>query len=215
MFKRKRTWTPSFKRAAKKQRVSKGEIVSAVRRYAEHKAVFNVDSDQAVDFNSDVVLLNGLANGNDDETRVGKRISLSNINVKFWCRQAAAATTPCCINAMILYDNQADGALATASDIFENTGVVAAPVSQINWQHEKRFKVLARFTRTLGIVSGSEASWAHEFNIPMKGKIVEYQGTGGTIASILKGAILLVVTGSTNANNPTYDFNSRVTYTDV
>lgn len=215
MFKRKRTWTPSFKRAAKKPRVSKGEIVQAVRRFAEHKAVFNVDSDQAVDYNSDVVLLNGLANGTDDETRIGKRISLSNINVKFWCRQAAAATTPCCISAMILYDNTVDGAIATASDIFENTGVVAAPVSQIKWQNTKRFKVLARFTRTLGIVSGSDAAYFHEFNIPMKGKMVEYFGTGGTIGSILKGAIYLVVTGSTNANNPTYDFNSQVTYTDV
>lgn len=165
-----------------------------------------------------VTALNLIAEGNDNVNRLGRKALIRDVSV----RGFVSIPTPAPIQQariMLVWDNAAAGALPAITDVL--TGINST--SFINVNNVARFTVLHDQTFGLGVISNT-ATVAFADAVMKQVRIncrinapTEYSGTGGTIASIQNGTLLLLTMGSiaTGATASNAFLATRVTFTDV
>lgn len=214
----KRTLSFSEDKPRKKYRTRRG-AVPAARPYfprpgAEWKYIDTADA-YAVNTGGTLTLINGLSLGNTATTRIGQKVLLQSLEVKF--RNAVVATTGLdqTHRIMIVLDRQCNGAALTLAEVINPTNTEGLR----NLASRRRFKILQDIRFDLNAATESGSSYSNKVYMRFKRPImVEYNaGNAGTVADISSGSIYMIHLGSNVAGNTagTSAVVTRLRYTDI
>lgn len=157
-------------------------------------------------------LLNGVANGTDASTRIGRKLTIKSLLLKYQWQLAPTSTGGSPLRILVVYDKQANGAAPAITDILlaDNFN------SPNNLSNRDRFVTI--FDRITDPVSTGDQFAIADVNF----KSLELEqmfnaGSAGTIADITSGSIYLFVAqmGGIGTANPFFAYRSRIRYTDV
>jgi len=162
-----------------------------------------------------VNLLNGIAAGTDYNQRIGRKITIKSIYLRYTLNpiSTASAAVGDTVRVMIVYDTQANGALATVADVLQTSGYQ----SGINLNNRDRFKimydkwhVMPANTYTAGALTAGSPT--QKFASKFKSCNLEqiFSGTTGAIGSIATGSLFsLVISAANNVSNINLEFRLR------
>lgn len=162
------------------------------------------------------VLLNGSVPGTGATNRIGRKISMKSLFVRFYY-DANSTTSSGYLRSMIVYDMQANGVAPTAADLFSGGGTPFITMLT-NMDNRDRFKII--HDRTLYISAGTAVSdsnmkyykkyfkWKNGLNV------IYNAGSAGTVADIQTGSLYLVVMSCHSTANLNARVESRVRFAD-
>lgn len=168
--------------------------------------------------------------GTAPNQRVGRVIKLKSVHVEGRVRLASdisAAGIPPSYGVFIalVWDKQTNGAQLNSEDVFTNVSATvtnnSCPFRNINYGHrfivlrEEHYSPDPQFNYAAGSypVAGWSVPFKFFYKFPKGGIPVTFQGTGGTVSSILDNSLHMVAF-CTNTG-PLIDYNARVRFTDV
>lgn len=159
------------------------------------------------------LLLNGLSTGTTATTRVGRKITLKSVYLRWTAALGAfTANSTGIFRIVILYDKQANAAAPAATDIFE----VNEMRSPNNLSNRDRFVVVAdMMSEDLSV--GNTLQLSGQCYKKLNLETLYNSGNAGTIADIASGSLYAVAahTGTFLTSSPTLSTYFRVRYTDV
>lgn len=164
-----------------------------------------------------VQLINGLAAGTQSTQRIGRKIVMKSLLVKFTLGCGTAGATPFRgkLKASIVYDSQTNASAPVSTDIYLN----ATANSPMNLDNRGRFKVLWKrnwYLDQSGGMGASGCDTSKVCNLP----VIFNSGSAGTVADIATGGVFLVLqslnanTSVTPTNYPDYAFTTRIRFAD-
>jgi len=161
------------------------------------------------------LLLNGLAQGTDSTTRIGRKISMKSIqgHYVFTSQLQASGLLPAgvlggWVRLLIVYDMQTNGATPTVADILQNA-TSNALTSPLNLNNRERFKVLVNKYRCID-PSNSQSAMIR-FYKRLNHDVIFNAGNAGTVADIQTGGIFFVLATTLTATAaPLTDGNAYV-----
>lgn len=187
-------------------------------------------------------LLNGVAQGTDMYTRIGRKITIKSIQIKGIAESLIfAGSAPditvsqfqsSCIGRIVIFvDMQSNATAPGAFDVLQNSTVGGN--SMMNLNNRDRFKILANYSFPLGPIflqsnatnyisqTVSNPSFVVDFYKKCNIEVIFNGGTAGTIGDITTGAIYLLAatdqptTGSITPGTWVFNFQSRIRFEDL
>lgn len=182
-------------------------------KYKDHD-----EASYALNTTGSVVHLNGVAVGDDNNTRDGRQIYNKSIHVMGQIATANPAidnTIEVFARLMIVWDSQPNsGAIATIANILTS----ATSMAHLNLDNRERFTILKDCKYVLGLRDGDMASAPNTYLvdefIDLKNVKTTYSGTTDAIGSIATGALLLVAIGDEAASNYRARVSARLRFSD-
>lgn len=163
-------------------------------------------------------LLNGVDDGATATTRVGRRITMTSLHIRWSGSFAAttAGTSP--LRLVVVYDRQANAAAPAATDVFQVDNIYTA----MNLSNARRFKVLVdENVECIGVngpAAFSRVIWRDFTRGGKPGLNVEFNtASTATITSITSGSIYAFVwqNGNLITAAPTHGLYSRIRFLDA
>lgn len=179
--------------------------------------------DQSVSGTTGVVLsssLNLIEQGNTGSDRIGRKVTLRSVHLKFKVRQAAASgstTTDNLFRIMVYHDKQCNGGAATAALLLASDDILGYR----NLDNSSRFKILYDTTRAVYTtlsgngttsVSGEKQVYINvnkKCNIPL-----EFDASTGAITDLTSSNVGVIVWIQDSAPAVVFQMNARVRYSD-
>ena len=165
-----------------------------------------------VDTTGLVSCLNLIAEGTDDNERLGNKINMIGLEYCISIVPETSNTTWGHCSVYIVYDKQPNGALATPANIVESLTSPTFP----KWGDKDRFTILRKFQCESARFANADANSSNQWYGYIKlNKKTNYDAATATIGSINSGALLCLFVGSlTAATNSTKDArcNFRLTF---
>lgn len=175
-----------------------------------------------------ITVLNPCAEGSDTNNRKGREIILRSVEVRgrLYSANPSGAHAGQLARVLLVYDAGPRGTIATTQDIISdvsNTTIGDANPSGFlfnNLNNKGRFKILGEQTFTFGEVGTANIETNEHFLVSMYRKFnlpAAFKDSATGMASILQGAIYLVVLGTnTAASSAFYSFtgSTRVRFID-
>jgi len=157
-------------------------------------------------------LLNGLANGSDASTRIGRKITIKSLLVRWTASLAATSTGGSPVRILIVYDKQANATAPAITDILLSDSFQ----SQNNLSNRDRFVTLSDVI-TEPISAGNNFSVSDVIYKKLNLETMYNAGSAGTIGDITSGSIYLFQSQNAHITTASGTFlaNCRVRYTDV
>ena len=145
-------------------------------------------------------LINGVATGTDGTTRIGRKILMKSLQIRYICGSGYPQSQH---RVLIVYDKQANGALPTASTVLDTNSFM----SPMNLSNSDRFVVL--------VDDISDSTQSSVLNIAGKRYVkcnleAVFSGVTSGIASIASGSIFIMVA---NNADPTVGITSNFYFT--
>jgi len=164
-----------------------------------------------------VVLLNGVATGDDYNTRDGRKILMKSILLRLFLKPDVTQSAPTgdILRVMLVYDKQTNAAALTAAMVLQ-TATYASPNLLDN---RERFKVL--LDKYLVIGADVYTAGALVQGAPLSRCLTSYKtlnlettynGTGATVGAINTGSVYLVML--TRSEVSSVDYYARVRFTE-
>jgi len=166
-----------------------------------------------------VYLINGIATGDEMNTRDGRKVNIMSIHILGHQICSATSNLPGIVYVALVYDKRPGAAVPAFSDMFSLFPSGTIPF--INPSNRERFSVLwcakgaiGPYTLVAPLMADSTA-WQYEAFIDLTEDSVTtvFSGTGATIASISHGAIYAAVICGAN-NVTTSSIFTRVRFTE-
>ena len=156
-----------------------------------------------------VVLLNGIARGDDINQRNGREVTMKSI--QFTHQTSGGAADSFC-RFLIVYDRQSNGAALTAAMVLN----LADVVSPRNLENRKRFKILHDRLYTVETAANPMSLKCGKFYRRLRHPITFNTGNAGTVADIATGSLYLIALGSNAAggNASQFSYTCRIRYLD-
>ncbi len=173
-----------------------------------------IDTDSASVSAGTTVLIEPLTligQGDTSSSREGNKVVFNTIQMKYSWKLSTSTTVGNRCRVMIIMDKQTNGAVFTAGDLLQTTGVGQVILSPLNLDGAFRFRVLYNKVHTLS-PNGSEVQYRSVFkkiNIPAR-----YSGSGGSQTNILSAGIYVLYVSDTGSNSPTFSHYSRLRFID-
>lgn len=157
-------------------------------------------------------LLNGLANGSDASTRIGRKVTLKSLLVRWSCEIAFTSTVGCLIRTLVVYDKQANATAPAITDIL----LADSFHSPNNLSNRDRFVTLIDNVSTALGPTGDAAVGGVIFK-RLNLETLFNSGSAGTIGDITSGSVYMFVaqSGGLATAGPNYTARVRMRYTDV
>lgn len=164
-------------------------------------------------FTTPGLLLNGCAPGSSAETRIGRKITMKSIYIRYsYSRSAATMTGGSPGRILIVYDKQSNAAAPAITDIL----LADDYHSMNNLSNRDRFitlfdSVTEPISDTNNVCVGDTLYKGMNLDVMFNG------GNAGTIGDITSGAIyaFAATTNRIGVSNPQVVFRSRIRYTDA
>lgn len=158
------------------------------------------------DTTGSITLLNGIATGDDDTNRDGRKVTCKSVLIR---GQVSVGATPtsAAYRCLIVYDKQANGATPAITDILGNVNMTGMN----NLNNRERFVIVSDYT---GSVEATQKT-IEPLKIYRKLNMETiYQSTGATITSIATGSLFFVTMGNlaAGATAPLITVNTRVRF---
>lgn len=148
------------------------------------------------------------AGGTSDDDRIGDKITLKSIAMKFQIALSALEALGTVVRMMLIYDRRSNGADAAVSDVL--TGNTIFDAISRDGPSRGRFQVL--FDRVVPFDS-TQTMWAENYYKKMNLQCV-YSGNAGTVADLDKGNFLLITMAKGNAAPINVNFGVRFLFND-
>jgi len=167
----------------------------------------------------DVLLINGVAQGDDYNARQGRKIFMKSCLIRITVYENAGDTYPTgeIGRIMLVYDMQSNGVAPTVANILQ-TASWDAPN---NLDNRNRFKVLYDKEFTTAAAAFAAGALAAGSPAPRIFKIykklnlpVTFSGTGATVGAIATGSLYLLYISALSSNKLYSYTNARVRFTD-
>lgn len=156
--------------------------------------------------------LTNVVEGLTNITRVAQKITIKRIMFRVNAFSNVAGTKFVC-RVMLVQDRQTNGAIFATTDLLESVAAVDCTISQLNKNFFKRFKILYDKRKSLTTTGSNQVTF---FNFQKRVNIpVLYSANAGTIADIRKNSLAIIFFTNVAANAPSFDYNSRLIFTDV
>lgn len=156
-------------------------------------------------------LLNGVVQGSDATTRIGRKIIMRSMLIRMKQRLQATTTGGCAIRVLCVYDKQANATAPAITDILLADDFNAPN----NLNNRDRFVTL--FDKVLEplSVAGNVESGIVQYN-PINLETMFNSGNAGTVGDITSGSVYLFAAQSGQAlvAAPTVIFRSRIRFVD-
>lgn len=198
-------------------RTQKRQVRSIVNSNLEKK-YFDTLLSGTVSTTAQISKLTTIPTGTTDSTRVGDKVKMLSLNLRFLFG-AADATNVC--RFIIFQWHLNDGTAPVVTDILNNTGVTDVFMAYYNHDQGKNFTVLCD-KMIISCLNASNANvwfkWRHSFNRKRKLSDKFVKNTIKFIAAANTGMdhiYMLIVSDSSALTHPGYNLDSRVTYTDA
>lgn len=158
------------------------------------------------------VLLNGCANGSDASSRIGRKIVLKSVLVRYQFAMAPTSTFSSPFRIMVVYDKQANAAAPAITDILLTDHFS----SQNNLSNRDRFVTIFDHV-TQGCGNQSEFSISGVLYKKLNLETMFNGGSAGTVGDITSGSLYMFVaqTGRIGTASPTQATRIRVRFDDV
>lgn len=209
-------------RKAGRPKTARRKAVSSLPLKRELKvkttAILTIDVDSTP---GSVTLLNGILQGDDYIHREGRQVQLVKLrmNAIIIAQDVVNSDDQFCRVALI-YDKFPDGIAPSSGEIFGGDNALELPDVQRTpgrflFLRETTF-ALNGFINTAATENGARPVPVKlDWNVDLKGRMVQYIGTTVDVASILKGGLFLVVTGSAGpAGNHVMSFQAQLRFFD-
>lgn len=150
-----------------------------------------------------VILLNGVAQGTDYTNRIGRKVIIKSLLMRYTLVPNTSSNTPAgdCVRLLIVYDAQCNSATPAIGDILQNS----AFNDPINLNNRDRFKVLS--DKYVGMGACQYAAGTLTAGAPFAKQVKVYKrmgleqifsGTGATSGSISTGGLFLIIIAGFN-----------------
>lgn len=187
----------------------------------EHKYNDVAVATYAADTTGSVTLLNGIAQGDDNNNREGRQVTMTSISIKGMLTPVDLNSNASYCRLIVVWDSANNGGAAPAiTDLL----TASTSVCHNNLNNRMRFKVLMDEQYVIGGISDATTqSFAGSptvvtINRYLKlppGCVTTFSGTGATSASIQSGAIWMFTIGNNVANaGGAYQVATRVRFVD-
>lgn len=167
-----------------------------------------------------IALVNGVAQGTDFTDRIGRKVVVKSIHLKYYVQAYNNVDVPLgdIVRVLLVWDYQANGSLAAVGDVLTNVDVLGG----INLTNRERFKILYDKRHTFGAIEYTGAApvagdsrpvFAQRYikcNMPMV-----FAGTANTIGSIQTGSMLLMVVTASSSTGYAGNFRIRTRFSDA
>lgn len=157
--------------------------------------------------------LNLCAQGSDFTQRIGRKITMKNINIRYELTEITDTTSVTqWVRVLIVYDRATDGALPAITDVLTSDTSVAF----MNLNNRERFWVLMDETTTLN-EEGPAGAYVQRFiKLGKKGVDVVYNNTTGVIGAISTGGIYAIIIPDAfqMGSDVQINFSARIKFTD-
>lgn len=207
--------------AKKPNLVRQASVVMVKRVKTDERKNIDVSSTTSIvlaQTTAQLLLLNGVDDGATPLTRIGRRINMTSLEIRWIGSLAAASAGASPLRLVVIYDKQSNAVAPTAADVF------AADViySTMNLANSRRFKVvvdeLVECVGTAGPQGWNRKIW-RDFTAKgtKEGLQVEFNDNStATITSIISGSLYAFwwQNGNIITASPTNGFLSRVRFTD-
>lgn len=173
-------------------------VKRAMLGLAEKKALDTVSGVFACDTTGTISLISGIATGNDYTMRIGRKTTITAVQMQGYVAPFDTFTNDCLCRIMLVWDKQPNGVLPAISAVLSQ----ATSVSFINLDNRDRFRVISDTRIMLGRVDTTatqafSSSYPEEFHIYKKVNLVTiYDGSSNLIGDINSGALYLLTIGS-------------------
>jgi len=223
------------------RRISKPASVKKIvrkelNRAVERKFINNGQALTVADWDGEVVLLSGVAQGDTALTRSGRKINLSSLSMRYqWdivppTDGASAQTTvarPKFVRVIVFQDKLGDGTAPTPDNVLQTIGVSNMSVQHLEYTQIDRWRIL--HDKVLTINPGQRPSTAGDtlygytdsdiaqryvkFYKKFKSLPVTFSGDDAAQGSTLKNAIYcLFLSDQDSAATSTDDWRARITW---
>ncbi len=192
-----------------------GNVVDKViKDVAKLKGLINTEFKQkdttataTVDNVADIILLNGLAKGDDFDDRDGRVVRIKSIQVSLLYEINASASLTH-VRVMLVLDKQPNEITMVITDLLDSSGLQTFR----NLDQRKRFWIIWNQVVTMSItgMQGGTLNFYKKFNL----KTIYDDSDAGTIADISTNAIYLVLLSNEPTNLPTIVRSTRIRYID-
>lgn len=160
---------------------------------------------------SQQLLINGVDDGASPIQRIGRRITMTSLSIRFVGALASTTAGGSPIRLAVIYDRQSNGVAPLVTDVFQGDLIA----TQMNLANSRRFKVIVdENIESLG-TAGPQGFQRHiyrKLNLP-----VEFNDNStATITSITSGSLYAFVwqNGQLITTAPTHLLNTRVRFVD-
>ncbi|AMH87768.1 putative capsid protein [Pacific flying fox faeces associated circular DNA virus-14] len=214
----------TFRRITQNVRTPSNRIVRMTYSVPEKKFI-DVTGTYAVTAAGDLTLLNGLTQGVSVISRVGNKIMMRSLDLRWRLTGAPFSATPTLpfnmVRVMLVWDAQPNGVIASAGDILQDTTPGTGVVSPQQRDYIQRFRIIMdrKFTLTNLVANNgpTDIIIACDQMYKKTKLMVTYSDSNtGLIDDISTGALYLVTVGlhAAAANQGVIEYFSRVRYYD-
>ena len=205
-------------------------------RGSEIKSLDLVGATYTLNSTAQITPLNLIRAGSSFFNRIGRRIEMRSLHLKGYIDSTRTTTDADYIRIMVVYDEQANGAIPAIADIIQDTDQAGTnsttQLSGANLNNRDRFRILADFrivlpSQTLtggaitnpGFVDPVSTTFDIERYIKLKGLVTQYRADSSpaVIGDVATGALYLVTYGGSAAGAEGFQFigNTRLRYSDI
>lgn len=173
---------------------------------------------------SGTLLLNGCAQGDNEDNRDGKQIIMKGCGINLMVAPATVTTEPTYGIWILVLDRQPNGAAPSFADIYDTTTSTDGMLGHRASSGLERFLILARKDFVCGTIDDGCYPLFHEYidfsKLKDDDKRVRYSGTGATITAIMTNSLYLLWRPSNQAdfadgtNPPNISYSCLVKFTD-
>lgn len=214
--------SPSFIKRAKKnlfprrrKRVVKGALLSS----KEKNYIDTAAASYAADTTGTVTLLNGVAEGDENTQRNGRKVKMLSCQINAAATTAAGNPTPQKVRFLLVWDNAPNGVIATVAQILTAANAESFPLVD----NEDRFTILRDIKCVLGPnVTTASAAYVDQSIVAIDfykaiDSDTKFSGTTNGIASIQNGALYGVTVGTlaAGATAANISYAARVRFQDI
>jgi len=162
---------------------------------------------------SGATLLNGIATGTDASTRIGRRVTIKSLLIRWSIRLSASTTGGSPVRILVVYDRQTNAAGAAITDVLK-ADEFHEPNNLSN--RDRFITIFDHITEAVSVENVYSVSGVLYKSLNLEQNF--NAGTDASIGSISSGSILLYVAGVPSAfggANLACQYASRVRYTDL
>lgn len=164
-----------------------------------------------------IVYLSGITIGADVNTRLGEKISVKNISVRFKITSgnSATITNASLYGVYLICDNQSSGVVPVVSGSSQSIFVNPGPLqSDVNVYTKDRFKILRRWIYSAGMLAGGNQSVMQTFNVKRNHPSQYHDGTAAQSGAGKNSYYLVCMTDDT-ADTIDLAIWTQILYTDM
>lgn len=189
-------------------------VARAVASTTEKKDITQINSTPIVAGTAaaSIFLLNGIATGTNATNRVGRRITMTALQLRVNVTLATTSVGSSPLRFLVVYDKQTNGANPMATDVLVNDTID----SNMNLGNSRRFETLCDIEFPCIGTAGPQSAWVNRYvklNHP-----VEFNGSSSAaVTAITSGSVIMLAyqNGAIVTTNPLInEVVSRIRFTD-